>query len=254
VGPDIYSRVFCARDERTARRAGLSAAAVVVPLSFVLALLGLLIRARFPDLAPEAAFPEAVSSLAPAGLRGLIIVGILGAIMSSADTTLISASTILSLNVVSPLTDLDARGQLRLTRVFVVLVGVAAWGVAAFEQGIIASLLLAYAVFVGGVALPTLVSFWRDRLGVTSVGALWAILLGGGVAVLGKARNGEILDRLVGDGGVNILETTLGPEYGSILPLVLSALLLLAVGRRWRKRGVGVAVLLAVGLQCFRPG
>jgi SSS family solute:Na+ symporter len=239
VGPDIYSRVFCARDGRAARRAGLAAAALVIPLSFVLALVGILIRVRFPDVTPEAAFPLAVTSLAPVGLKGLIVVGVLGAIMSSADTTLMSASTILSLNVVDRWAKLDAPGQLRLTRVFVVVVGVVAWGIAAFEQGIIASLLLAYTVFVGGVALPTLGSFWRDRLGISPTGALWAVIVGGVFGVLGEVRNGELLRRMVGEGGIGILETTLGPEYGSLLPLILSALLLLLVGRRWGRGEVG---------------
>ena len=156
--------------------------------------------------------------------------------MSSADTTLMSASTILSLNVVSRWAKLDPQGQLRLTRMFVVVVGFVAWGIAAFVQGIIASMLLAYTVFVGGVALPTLGSFWRDRLGISPTGALWAVIVGGVFGVLGEVRNGELLRRMVGEGGTGMLETILGPEYGSILPLILSALLLLTVGRR---RGSG---------------
>jgi SSS family solute:Na+ symporter len=239
VGPDIYSRVLCARDGETARRSGLVAAAVVLPLSFVLAFLGILIRARFPDLTPEAAFPAAVTALAPAGLKGIIVVGVLGAIMSSADTTLISASTILSLNVVSPLRKLDAPEQLRLTRFFVVVIGVLAWVVAAFEQGIIASLLLAYTVFVGGVVFPTLGSFWRQRLGISPSGAFWAILAGGVLAVLGEVQDGVILHRLLGEGGVGFLETLLGQEYGRILPLIASAGVLMSVGRRRGRPGAG---------------
>ena len=102
VGPDIYSRVLCARDARAARNAGLMAALVVIPLSFLLAFLGLALHVWSPGLAPESALPSAVMALAPGGLKGLIVIGILGAVMSSADTTLISASTILSLNVVTP--------------------------------------------------------------------------------------------------------------------------------------------------------
>lgn len=236
VGPDIYSRVFCARDGRSARSAGLLAALLVIPLSILLALLGLLIHAQLPGLSPEAAFPTALRSLAPVGLRGLIVVGVLGAIMSSADTTLISASTILSLNVVSPALKLGRPGQLRLTRGFVVLLGSLAWGIASFQQGIISSLLLAYTVFVGGVALPTLASFWRERLGITTQGAFWAVVLGGSTAVLGEIRGGAVLGGLLGDGGVGILERVLGQEYGSILPLVVSGCTLLGVSRLFPPR------------------
>ena len=226
VGPDIYSRVLCARDGRAAKNAVLLAALAVIPISFLLALLGLLIHAQFPGIAAEAAFPHAVTVLAPAGLKGLIVVGVLGAIMSSADTTLISASTVLSLNVVSPSVGLNREEELRLTKIFVVVLGVGAWGIAAFQQGIISSLLLAFTVFVGGVSLPTLASFWKDRLGVNATGALWAVVVGGGMAVLGEFQEGALLRRVLGEGGTGFLETALGREYGSILPVLLSALVL----------------------------
>ncbi len=237
VGPDMYSRVLCARDSGAARRASLMAAGLVVPLSFLLALLGVLLLGRFPGLAPEGALPAALTALAPPGLRGLIVVGLLGAVMSSADTTLISASTILSLNVVGPWARLDKPQGLRLTRVFVVVVGIAAWGLAAFQQGIISSLLLAYTVFVGGVALPTLASFWKDRLGVSASGAFWAVVFGGGLAVLGEAGGGSVIRALLGETGSRILEEMLGPGYRSLLPLLVSALVLLVVRPRWTGKG-----------------
>ena len=231
VGPDIYSRVLCARDGETARKAALMASFVVIPLSLVLAFLGLLIHALYPGIPAETALPHAVTALAPVGLKGLIVVGVLGAIMSSADTTLISASTVLSLNVVGPLAGLAREKELSLTKVFVVVLGVAAWGVAAFQQGIISSLLLAFTVFVGGVALPTLASFWRDRLGVNASGAFWAVVVGGAVAIIGESREGAFLRAVMGESGTGVLETFLGPEYGSILPVFLSAITLFGVSR-----------------------
>jgi SSS family solute:Na+ symporter len=239
VGPDVYSRILCAKDSVSARKAALWAALAVIPLSFLLAGLGLLIRIQFPGLTPEEALPSALSALAPAGVKGLIVVGILGAIMSSADTTLISASTIFSLNVVGPLVGLDERGRLRLTRGLVVILGLVAWGIASFQREIIASLLLSYTVFVGGVAIPTLASFWRDRLGITSTGAFWAVLAGGLTALLGGVGGGVFLNGTLGKGGTEFLEMVLGPEYGSILPVLISAFVLLGVSKLSRRRGSG---------------
>ncbi|NUQ01790.1 MAG: sodium:solute symporter family protein, partial [Armatimonadetes bacterium] len=45
MGPDMVSRLLCARDGQTARRAALLTALCLVPLAFVLALLGLAARA-----------------------------------------------------------------------------------------------------------------------------------------------------------------------------------------------------------------
>jgi SSS family solute:Na+ symporter len=229
VGPDIYSRVLCSKDGSAARRAGILAAFSVLPLSFILAFLGIALHSGFPGLAPEEALPTAISTLAPPGLKGLIVVGLLGAVMSSADTTLISASTILSLNVVTPIKPLGRRSQLRLTRAAVVVVGLIGWLLAGSQEGIIASLLLAFTVFVGGIAIPTLAGFWKDQLRLTASGAFWAVVLGGGLAALGEARDGALLRAILGESGTGSLERALGPEYTSVLPLVVSAAALLLV-------------------------
>ncbi len=89
-----------------------------------------------------------------------------------------------------------------------------AWAIAAFRGGIIESLLLAYTVFVGGVVLPTLASFWRRRLGINATGAMAAVLGGGGAALA--------------------IEVAGGSRYAALMPVLLSAVLLLGVSRAAR--------------------
>jgi len=234
VGPDIYSRVLCARDNRVARRSALLAAVLVIPLSFLLAFFGLLACARFPGIAPEAALPETLGTLIPVGLKGFIVAGFLGAIMSSADTCLISAATILSLNVLGPFLRLSKGEQLKLTRAAVVAIGVAAWLIAGRQQGIITALLLGYTVFVGGVVLPTLATFCRRWFKTTASGALWAIVIGGGTAILGKIYGGAPMKAVLTKNGAAFLRLLLGPQYLSILPIVLSLVVMLGVSRMTR--------------------
>jgi len=221
AGPDIYSRVLCARDTAAARKAALAAAVTVVPISFLLAVLGMLIRARFPEIAPETALPIAVEQLIPPGLAGLVVAGFLAAVMSSADTTLISASTILSLNVFGAGRALSRERQFRLTRLALIGVGGAAWAIAGFERGIISALLLGYTVFVGGVVFPTLASFLRGRARVTPGVAMVAVVVGGTTAVLGAVGDGSVLAALLGDGD-GWLSGILGPRYPALLPVLLS--------------------------------
>ena len=261
VGPDIYSRVLCAKNHGVARRSVLFAAAVVVPVSFLLAGLGFAIRAQFPALAPEAALPHAVNAMLPVGLKGLVVAGFLAAIMSSADTTLVSASTILSLNVFAPAVakarsrfgwpslavapgeggrakDLTEAQQLRATRIALVAIGIAAAWVAMYQQGIISSLLLGYTVFVGGVVVPTLASFYKERLIVTSAGAMWAVLIGGTLAILGAISSGRYLKVVLTAAGDAYLARFLGPQYAAILPVLVSLVVLIAVSRMTRSESV----------------
>ncbi len=231
VGPDIYSRVLCARDDRVARRSALLAGMVVIPLSFLLAFFGVLTRAQFAGIPAETALPETLNVLIPVGLKGLIIAGFLGAIMSSADTCLISASTILSLNVIRPFYGASKEEHLRITRVALLAVGGAAWLIASLQQGIISSLLLGYTVFVGGVVFPTLASFYRERVKITSTGALWAIVVGGCTAILGKIDGGSAVKAVLTSGGEDFLQRVLGPQYLSILPIILCLVTMMGVSR-----------------------
>jgi SSS family solute:Na+ symporter len=243
AGPDIYSRVLFARDKVAARKAALAAAVAVVPISFLLAVLGMLIRARFPEIAAETALPTAVGKLVPSGLAGLVVAGFLAAVMSSADTTLISASTILSLNVFGAGRGLSRERQLRLTRFALVGVGGAAWAIAGFERGIISALLMGYTVFVGGVVFPTLACFLRGRARVTPRVAMVAVIVGGTTAVLGAVGDGSVLAAMLGNGD-GLLSGLLGPRYPALLPVLLSLGILVLgtlVGRAYsgRTRSVG---------------
>lgn len=231
VGPDIYSRILCARDDRVARRSALFAAFTVIPLSLLLAFSGVLARTKFAGIPAENALPQTISVLIPPGLRGLIVAGFLGAIMSSADTCLISASTILSLNVIGPFRKRSKEQDLRITRGALLAVGGTAWLIAGQQQGIISSLLLAYTVFVGGVVLPTLAAVYRERLSVTSTGAFWAIVAGGTAAILGKIHGGVFLKALFTKGGDVLLRQLLGPQYLSILPILVSLVVIVGVSR-----------------------
>ncbi|MEJ2237078.1 MAG: sodium:solute symporter family protein [Gemmatimonadales bacterium] len=229
VGPDIYSRILCARNNSVAKRSTLISAMAIVPISLMLALLGTLLTGLYPGLGQDTALPTAIRELVPIGLSGVVTAGFLAAIMSSADTTLVSAATILSLNVVGAHRAISEDVQLPMTKIALLCVGFAAWLIAGFQQGIISSLLLAYTVFVGGVVFPTLASFYRERLRITPKGAMWAVVVGGTAAILGEINDGSLLAALFTEHGDALLRQLLGPSYTSILPIVLSLLIMVTV-------------------------
>jgi len=185
AGPDIYSRLFSAEDPKTARRAALAAALVLIPIAFVITGLGISARILFPGIGAEEALPVLMAeTLSPLG-KGLVAAALLSALISSADTTLLTATSIFALDLYGAARpETGEREMMMVSRGGTVLIGAIALLSALRLPEIIGSLLSAYTVFAGGMIVPLLAGFWRERLRLTPEGALAALLGGGGTALL----------------------------------------------------------------------
>jgi Na+/proline symporter len=108
--------------------------------------------------------------------------------MSSADTCLLTTSTIVSVDIIKPLVRRDIRegSLLLLSRVFIVLIGIVSLAIALSLKGVISSLLLGYTVYTSGLIFPILLGFYRDTLMLNREGAIAAMVVGGGLALIGK--------------------------------------------------------------------
>lgn len=93
VGPDMFSRLFCARDDRTAKKAILIAALILIPVAATIGFLG----AFGTGLGEvQGARISAIADLVvPAPLAPFIALALLSVVLSSADTTLLSSSIII---------------------------------------------------------------------------------------------------------------------------------------------------------------
>lgn len=63
---------------------------------FIFVLPGVIALVLFPDIEHDKAFPALVSELLPAGIRGLVLAGLLAALMSSLDSTLNASATLIT--------------------------------------------------------------------------------------------------------------------------------------------------------------
>jgi SSS family solute:Na+ symporter len=61
-------------------------------------------------------------------------------------------------------------------------------------KGVISALLFAYTVYTSGLILPVIAGFYKEKLKLTPVGALAAIIGGGGVALVSKLLAIKYLD------------------------------------------------------------
>jgi SSS family solute:Na+ symporter len=187
VGPDMYTRLFCAKDERTAQKATFLSASAFVPLAFAIVLIGMGARVIYPHISPEQAFPQVISGALSPWMGGLVLAALVAALMSSADTCLLSQGVILTQDIIKRFVpSLSEKRTLLLTRLNVIVLGLLALGLAMVLKGVISSLLFAYTIFTCGLVFPVIAGFYKDRLKVTARGALAALIGGGVIGLLGK--------------------------------------------------------------------
>ncbi len=187
VGPDIYSRLFCARNEGTARDSAAITAVIMIPLAFSITLIGMSAKVIAPGISPEGAFPTVIRDVLPLGVNALVIAGLLSAVMSSADTCLLTTSTIISADIIKPCLRGGIRDEhlLFISRVFIVLIGLLSLGIALKLKGVIKALLMGYTIYSSGLVLPVILGFYGKSLRLHPLGAMAAVIGGGGVAMFG---------------------------------------------------------------------
>ena len=187
VGPDMYSRLFCAKGEKIAQQSAILSAFLFIPLAFAITLIGMSAKVLYPQIMPDDAFPQVISGVLSPGLSGLIIAALVAALMSSADTCLLSQSVILTEDIIKRVHPaLDERKTVLLTRLSLIGLGLVALGLALTLKTVYESLLFAYTVFTCGLVVPVIAGFYKDKLKVTPRGALAALIGGGIIGLLGK--------------------------------------------------------------------
>ncbi len=176
VGPDIYSRVFCAKNEKTASQSILLVAIILIPVSFALTWLGIFSINNLHE-----GIVGFAGHLLPGWAYGLFIAALLSAVMSSADTTLLTSSMILSELSTG---NLNEKKALKYTHYFIIIIGIFSIVIALFMTSIIQTLLFALTFFSGAFVVPTLAGLLNFKVNKKRV--VTAIITGGILALTGK--------------------------------------------------------------------
>ena len=180
AGPDMYSRIFSAKDGQVARKSVFWTAGLLVPLALGITLIGMTAAVLYPNITAEQAFPTVIKNVMPPVLVGLVLAALLSAVMSSAVTCLLSASTILTTDVIYKFKPaLTEKKLLVISKWGIIVLGLVALSVALLLKGIINSMMFAYTIYTAGLIPIVIAGFYKDKLKVTSIGALAAIIVGG---------------------------------------------------------------------------
>lgn len=177
----VSQRLLGARSVQVAGYGALLAAGLKLLPLFLMVLPGAMAFALFPDLTrADAVYPRLIAEFAPVGVAGLILAGLLAAIMSSVDSALNSSATLITLDFVQPRRPgMSAQAMARLGRILViVLVVLAALWAPAIDRfpGLFAYLQQTFAYVTPPLVAVFLLGFFGRWLGARA--ALRALLSG----------------------------------------------------------------------------
>ena len=205
TGPDIFSRFLCARTAVTFRRAAVACGTLLIPFSIWISVIGVIGAAVLPLTTGDALLPSLTVAVLPEWGQGLVLAGLLAAVISSADTCLLTASSILVMELKPEPAHPDRDAFRRRMRVAVPLVLLISLAAALIYPSIIGALLAGYQIYAAAVSpllllavagqsmrignrlaaglslAGTLVGFGAVLTGVNWLLAVWFGCVGGGV-------------------------------------------------------------------------
>jgi SSS family solute:Na+ symporter len=172
---DNYTRCFAAKSEQTARRGALIAAVLLLPLMVGTVWMGLSAKVLMPDLGDSGdVLTRLVMDYFPIGLKGLLLVGMLSALMSTADICILTASANTTRDIyqryINP--QVEPKRLLRMSMFASAVVGLIATLMAWVMQDVINILLVAFTINSAALFLPSIAMVYFKR--VNKAAAFWS--------------------------------------------------------------------------------
>ncbi|MGW0832052.1 sodium:solute symporter [Streptomyces prunicolor] len=192
IGQDIWQRVFTARSDKVASWGGTVAGVYCLVYALAGAVIGMATKSLYPQLASaDDAFATIVRHALPTGVRGLVLAAALSAMMSTASGALIASATVANNDIWARLrrrtVSLDG-DEIGSNRLAIVVLGVAAMGIACALGDVIEALTVAYNLLVGGLLVPILGGLVWKRGNLP--GAMASMIAGGTTVIVLMVTDG----------------------------------------------------------------
>ena len=188
ISQPAYQRINACRDEKTAVRAPLFGALVVIFLAIFPVLAGMCARVLWPDVDPAMAVPQLLKEVFPPVVAAIFIAAILAAIMSTADSVLLAGVANVVRDIYQQILRPDAsdRALLRISSLATVGIGIGALAVTYLVPTILDLFLASYAIQVCGGLIPVVGALlWKKG---TELGAWAAFVVGVGFVSLSTMK------------------------------------------------------------------
>lgn len=175
VCPMLFGRFLSAQDEKTARRGGLLAGLGLGLSAVLIVSVGLACRGLLPAaMQPDAVLTTAIGTVLPSWLAMLVLLALISAVVSSADSCLVTAATVLSY-------DLLRSDKTKTGKIAVIVLGIAGAAVTFMDKSILGFLFIAYDIYVAGVVMPVFIALLLNKSEVARPKCTFAAVLLGGL-------------------------------------------------------------------------
>ncbi len=178
VAMDGYTRMFAAKDETTAKRGTYLAALLLVPLVIGSTWLGLTAAVLYPGAESGGdILSRLIMDIFPVGFKGLLLVGLLAALMSTADICILTAAANGSRDIyqryINP--DVEPKTMFRISMYLAAIIGIASALMAWQMQDVVGILLLAFTINAAALFVPTIAMVTLKNINTNA--AFWSITL-----------------------------------------------------------------------------
>lgn len=181
-GPEMVSRIFSAKDSKASRNALIVAAIMMGLFAFVPTIIGLAGYVIDPNMPAGKVLATIIFGHTPAWVAGFVSAAIIASTMSSADSNMLCASTIITKDLVPYFKkDISDKNQILITRASNVLIGLGAMCIALFKIDIISLNIFSFMLRAAGPIGAFLLGILWKKAG--KFAGLAAIVVGSSVGI-----------------------------------------------------------------------
>ena len=178
ICPMMFSRILSADSPENARKASFLSGTGMLLFAFALTFLGLWARSSLSNLGGADPLNVIAKTQVPTVLGSLLILGLLAAILSTADTVLITAAGILEHDIIK-------RSKVSGVRMWTVIIGIVGTAIALFQTDVIALLMKTYNGYTAGLVPVLFIALMLPD--TRKIRPLWALVAIAGGYALGTA-------------------------------------------------------------------
>jgi SSS family solute:Na+ symporter len=183
VGSDIYSKLFSAQSEKISSRGAFLAGIFKILFGIAVAIIALsAIEINLQLEEPASLIPEMIFRVVPFPLDSLVIVALLATLMSSADSVLLTASAVVSNDIIR---SANNKKLVKVCQIMVIVIGGGSLILALLSPGLRQTFVLGYSIFAAGLVIPILFGFYKDKLRLNSHGAIVSMIVGSTATLMG---------------------------------------------------------------------